>query len=144
MWLVSQWEVERMKNWGKRVRELRLQHKDTLKELAEKIEYDHSNLSKIERGIYKGQIDVFQKIADVYGVDVSYFSYTDGELETFTDNEKEFIFEPDLSKETIKKKYSLIDNDDLGGQPLSDDEVEFIIEQVKSLRRAMNKRAPKQ
>ncbi len=133
-----------MKNWGKRVRELRLQHKDTLKELAEKIEYDHSNLSKIERGIYKGQIDIFQKIADVYGVDVSYFSYTDGELETFTDNEKELIFEPDLSKETIKKKYSLIDNEDLGGQPLSDDEIEFIIEQVKSLRRAMNKRAPKQ
>ncbi len=134
-----------MKNWGKRVRQLRLEHKDTLKELAEKIEYDHSNLSKIERGLYKGQIDVFEKIAKVYGVDVSYFSYTDEELKSFTDNEKDLLFEPDLSKDTLKDKYSFIDNKKLDGQPLSDDEIEILVEHVKTLRRIMNKnKAPKQ
>lgn len=123
-----------MKNRGKRVKQLRLEHKDTLKELADKIGYDHSNLSKIERGIYQGKIEVFEKIAKVYGVDVSYFSYTDKELEAFTDNEKDLLFEPDLSPGVLKEKYSFIDNKKLDDKPLSDDEIEKITEYVRALR----------
>ena len=119
-----------MKNWGKRVRKLRLEHKDTLMELAEKIGYDHSNLSKIERGLYKGQIDVFDKIAKVYGVDFSYFADTDEELDGFTVNEQGVLFEPELTPEALKKKYDF----KIDGKSLTNEEIEQMTEYVRALR----------
>ena len=58
---------------GEKIRQLRKENKDTLKQLAEKIDYDWSNLSKIERGTYGLTYDLLQKIIDVYEVSPSYF-----------------------------------------------------------------------
>lgn len=115
-----------MKNRGLRVKKLRKEHRDTLKELAEKIGYDYSNLSKIERGVYKGTIDVFDKIAKVYGVDISYFSYSEDDLKEFTKNEQDLIFERTLSLETIKEKYVNLD-----GKPLTDKQIEDILKYAR-------------
>lgn len=49
-----------------RIKEVRNQFGDTLQSLSQKIDYDYSNLSKIERGIYKPSLELLDKIATVY------------------------------------------------------------------------------
>lgn len=58
---------------GLKIRQLRRANKDTLKSLAEKIDYDYSNLSKVERGVYGVTPDMLEKIMEVYDVPFSYF-----------------------------------------------------------------------
>lgn len=58
---------------GTKIRMLRKENKDTLQSLSEKIEYDLSNLSKVERGKVDISLDLLQKIIDVYDVDANYF-----------------------------------------------------------------------
>lgn len=62
-----------MDELGKKLRALRLTNNDTLKSLAEKIDYNWSNLSKIERGVYRIQSKQLQDIFRVYGVDPAEF-----------------------------------------------------------------------
>jgi transcriptional regulator with XRE-family HTH domain len=58
---------------GKKIKNLRLQHKHTLRDLAEIISMDHTRLSKIENGKRKITVDYLCKIADVYGIHICYF-----------------------------------------------------------------------
>ncbi len=51
-----------------RIKEVRNQFGDTLQSLSQKIDYDYSNLSKIERGIYKPSLELLDKIATVYNI----------------------------------------------------------------------------
>ena len=67
-------------NIGIKIRILRTENKDTLQDLAQKIEYDKSNLSKIERGKYDIPVDLLQRIIDVYKIDPRYFFETPEEL----------------------------------------------------------------
>lgn len=53
-----------------RIKETRIKFGDTLQSLAEKINYNYSNLSKIERGVYTPTVDLLQKIATVYNVEI--------------------------------------------------------------------------
>ena len=62
-----------MNGIGAKIRILRKENNDTLRSLADKIKYDLSNLSKIERGKYDITVDLLQKIIDVYKVDPRYF-----------------------------------------------------------------------
>ena len=78
---------------GAKIRQLRKENKDTLKVLAKKIDYDLSNLSKIERGTYGITRELLQKIIDVYNVSPKYFlgeCYNDAELPKL-DKRYEFI-----------------------------------------------------
>lgn len=54
---------------GTKIRQLRKENKDTLKSLAEKIGYDWSNLSKIERGSYGVTPELLNEILKVYNVE---------------------------------------------------------------------------
>jgi transcriptional regulator with XRE-family HTH domain len=45
----------------------------SLRQLGEIIGYDSSNLSKVERGEYRTSSELLAKLADVFGVSVSYF-----------------------------------------------------------------------
>lgn len=58
---------------GEKIKTLRKENKDTLKGLAEKINYDWSNLSKIERGKYGITAELLNEILVVYGVDPNDF-----------------------------------------------------------------------
>ncbi|CDN39599.1 helix-turn-helix domain-containing protein [Bacillus thuringiensis] len=40
-----------------RIKEIRKEFGDTLQNLAQKIDYDYSNLSKVERGIYTPSLE---------------------------------------------------------------------------------------
>ncbi|WP_144641360.1 helix-turn-helix transcriptional regulator [Bacillus cereus] len=55
---------------GFRIKETRKKFGDTLQSLAEKINYDYSNLSKVERGVYIPSLDLLHKIATVYGMEI--------------------------------------------------------------------------
>ncbi|WP_252505057.1 helix-turn-helix domain-containing protein [Sporosarcina sp. Marseille-Q4943] len=62
-----------MQGVGEKLKKLRKGNGYTLKELAEKINYDWSNLSKIERGKYGITPRLLKEILDVYGVEPNDF-----------------------------------------------------------------------
>ncbi|PEP84863.1 helix-turn-helix transcriptional regulator [Bacillus toyonensis] len=53
-----------------RIKETRKRFGDTLQSLAKKINYDYSNLSKVERGVYIPTVDLLHKIATVYNMEI--------------------------------------------------------------------------
>ena len=61
---------------GDRVKDLRIQKGLTLKELGEAIHFNYSNLSKIERGVRKPNIELLESLAKFFNVEISYF-FTD-------------------------------------------------------------------
>ncbi|MFS0822730.1 helix-turn-helix domain-containing protein [Bacillus sp. 1P02SD] len=61
------------KHIGVQIKTLRLQHGHTLKELGEEIDFNYSNLSKIERGIRKPTVEFLERLTNYYKVDISYF-----------------------------------------------------------------------
>jgi transcriptional regulator with XRE-family HTH domain len=62
-----------MKDISKKIREIRTKHGHTLEELGEKLNFNPSNLSKIERGIRKPQIELIEQMAKIYDVPLTYF-----------------------------------------------------------------------
>ncbi|MGE7880332.1 helix-turn-helix domain-containing protein [Peribacillus muralis] len=73
--------------YGKKIREIREKNKDTLEELADKLNMSWSSLGKFERGERKITPDLLERIADLYDVPIVYF---------FGEDEKEL---PDELKE---------------------------------------------
>ncbi|MEH7380029.1 helix-turn-helix transcriptional regulator [Bacillus sp. JJ1533] len=67
------------KHIGDQIKTLRLQHGKTLKELGEEIDFNYSNLSKIERGLRKPTVEFLKKLTNYYKVDISYFFDVDNE-----------------------------------------------------------------
>ncbi|PAE44095.1 helix-turn-helix domain-containing protein [Bacillus sp. 7884-1] len=115
-----------------KIKVLRKKHRDTLKDLSNKINYDYSNLSKIERGIYQPSLDLLKKIANVYNVDMNYFF---DDYNAYTPEENKFMGEVDISShEELLNKYNLV----LDGKKLSKNELEFVIEVIRNLRTTFN------
>jgi transcriptional regulator with XRE-family HTH domain len=110
-----------------KIKVLRKKHNDTLKALANKINYDYSNLSKIERGIYQPSLELLRKIAEIYNVDMNYFFEGDN---GYTSEENIFMGELDICHEELLKNYNIM----LDGKKLSEEELEFAIEIVRKLR----------
>jgi transcriptional regulator with XRE-family HTH domain len=113
-----------------KIKVLRKKNGDTLKELANKINYDYSSLSKIERSIYQPSLELLEKIADVYNINMVYFF---GEDTSYSLNEIKFIGEVDLSCEDILKKYDLM----LDGKKLSKTEFKFVTDVIRNLRQTI-------
>lgn len=104
-----------------RIKEVRKKFGDTLQSLAKKIDYDYSNLSKVERGVYTPSLDLLNKIAQVYGINIT-----------------ELIILTDVNS---IKKISLEETEDpqiynftLDGITISDDELDFLIQSVRIFR----------
>jgi transcriptional regulator with XRE-family HTH domain len=108
---------------GLKIKELRKANKDTLKDLAKKVDYDWSNLSKVERGVYGASVDLLKKIAEEYKVNPNYF-FGDG----FTKSEGNLIVEETTDPSDLKKKYKFIDDDGLEATE------EEILEAIKLIR----------
>jgi transcriptional regulator with XRE-family HTH domain len=62
-----------MENVRSRIRKIREQRNLTLKEVAEAIKFDVSNLSKIENGKREVTIHLVEKLAEYYNLPISYF-----------------------------------------------------------------------
>lgn len=62
-----------MKGVGSKIREIRIKNNDTLKDLGKKLNFNYSNLSKIEREVRTPSIELIEEIAKLYDVPLSYF-----------------------------------------------------------------------
>jgi transcriptional regulator with XRE-family HTH domain len=62
-----------MKDAGTKIRELRLKHKLSLQELGDKINFNYSNLSKIERGERKPTLELLENLAEFFNVNLVEF-----------------------------------------------------------------------
>jgi len=116
-------------DFGTRVKALRKKNKHTLQELAKKINFNYSNLSKIERGDRKPTLEFIEAISKVYDVSIAYLVG-----EEYTRSEKDFMGEStQLSVEELKEKYELV----VGDRPATNEEIEEMIKYIL-IRRQMN------
>ncbi|PEZ46195.1 transcriptional regulator [Bacillus thuringiensis] len=109
-----------------RIKEIRKQFGDTLQSLSEKIDYDYSNLSKVERGIYAPSLELLHKIASVYNIDI-----TDLLILETSYNKKKIP----LENTTISEGYLF----SVDGQKLSEDEIDFLVQSIRIFRNKLNK-----
>ena len=114
-----------MENIGEKIRKIRKENKDTLKSLAKKIDYDWSNLSKVERGKYGATLELVDKIIKVYNADPKYF-FGNG----FSDAESDLLREDDLEISALKEKYDF----QVNGVKASEEEIKEAIRMIRYLR----------
>ncbi|EJQ56515.1 Probable transcriptional regulator [Bacillus mycoides] len=115
-----------------KIKELRKKNGDTLKSLAQKLNYDYSNLSKIERGIYTPSLTLLKRIANIYDVDMWYL-LSDEDEERKEKDENEFLQDLDMDLKELSIKYNIT----LDGKSITEDEMEFIIHIIRQLRQAV-------
>ncbi|WP_047155088.1 helix-turn-helix domain-containing protein [Aneurinibacillus tyrosinisolvens] len=115
-----------------RIKNLRKKNGDTLKQLATKIDYDYSNLSKVERGIYRPSLELLQKISAVYNVDIKTLLQEEYEYSSI---EHDFLEDLEITSEDLKIKYSIM----LDGERLTKEELGFIINMIRNLRTTVKK-----
>jgi transcriptional regulator with XRE-family HTH domain len=100
---------------GLLIRDLRKNNGHTLKELSKRVNFDYSNLSKIERGERKPTFELLESLSQLYDVPMSYF---------FREREE--------SKVIDAKWYTVIkESEDKGYTPK---ELEDIIKLVENIR----------
>jgi transcriptional regulator with XRE-family HTH domain len=116
-----------------KIKELRLKNGDTLKELARKINYDFSYLSKIERGLNIPSISLLKKVSTVYNVNVTYL--IENSRDNYTCEENDFINDLNIDMENILDKYHLT----LDGKDITEEEYEFMVDVLRKLRSVLNK-----
>lgn len=120
-----------LESLGDRVRKLRIKHKLTQKELANKIGISHSTLSKIESG-FKENTDkkTLLQIADVFEVSIDYL-FGKSKSPDILDVEEEFAsrLELDLTDKDILEKFEL----KMDGVTLSDEQAKAAIAVLRSL-----------
>lgn len=109
-----------------RVKEIRKKYGDTLQSLSKKIDYDYSNLSKVERGVYTPSLELLNKIAAVYQIDI-----TDLIVQPQSHDKKNIALE---DKELLKS-YSV----NIDGKNLSEDELDFLIQSIRIFRQKLKK-----
>jgi transcriptional regulator with XRE-family HTH domain len=91
-----------VKHIGDRIKELRIENGMTLKELGEAIQFNYSNLSKIERGSRKPAIDFLEDLSNYFDIDISYF-FSDQKLSTNQEQPDPFDLEVKRLSEELKK-----------------------------------------
>lgn len=117
------------KDIGKKIKELRLDRKYSLRFVGEKLGIDYSYLSKIEKGTMPS-LELLEKIAEFFNKDLSYFFVNDEQLQYFNSQEKELMFAKELSIEYLKNNFELVVDD----RPATDEEIEEMIKAVRFLR----------
>jgi len=96
-----------MSNFAKRLRKLRKENDLTQEELGKKLGYNKSNVSHLESGRNKPQLDVLLKLSEIFDITVDY-------LVGKTDHKNASrISSEDVSKEQLKKLKKLFDEFDL-------------------------------
>jgi transcriptional regulator with XRE-family HTH domain len=108
-----------MHDIGKILREIRKKKGYTLEELGRRINFNYSNLSKIERGDRHPTYELLISLSELYDVPMSYFF-----------REKEI---PKELEDSVEKWYSVIkESEDKGYTP---EELKEIIKLVEKLRK---------
>lgn len=107
---------------GQKINKLRTDRKLSMRELGDKIGVSHAHISKLESGINSPSVDLLEKLADFFNIDISYF---------FTKDVDDMImYEKNLSIEYLKENYNLV----IAGKQATDDEIEEMIKHIKLYR----------
>ncbi|MCQ6531045.1 helix-turn-helix domain-containing protein [Bacillus mycoides] len=107
-----------------KIKETRKRFGDTLQGLAEKIDYDYINLSKIERGLYAPSLDLLHKIATVYNIEIT-------DLIVQSDlTSKEIL---DIGDMELLHYYTCTLNE----EEISKEELAFLIQTIKIMRQTI-------
>lgn len=109
---------------GLKIKKLRKEHKDTLKSLAEKIDYDWSNLSKVERGVYGASYDLLCRISNVYNVNPNYF------FEGLTEAEGKVLAGEELNETKLREQYKFV----IDGVEATEEEIKAAVKLIRQLR----------
>ena len=107
-----------------KIKETRKKFGDTLQSLAKKINYDYSNLSKVERGVYTPTLDLLHKIATVYNMEIC-----DLIVHSNVANKKIL----DIENMEVFQNYTLT----LNNEEISKEELVFLIQTLKILRQTI-------
>lgn len=113
---------------GQKINRLRVEKKLSMRELGEKVGVSHAHISKLESGLNSPSVDLLEKLAVFFNIDVSYFFSK--ENEEFTANESNILYARDLSVEALKENYNL----EIDGKPATDEEIEEMIKHVRMYR----------
>jgi transcriptional regulator with XRE-family HTH domain len=109
---------------GIKIKRLRKENKDTLKDLAKKIDYDWSNLSKVERGVYGASFDLLLKITEVYNVNPNYF------FSGLTNTEGKALAGASVDPANLKEKYHIV----VDGVEATEEEIMKAVRLIRELR----------
>lgn len=112
---------------GSKINRLRTERKLSMRELGEKVGVSHAHISKLESGINSPSVELLEKLAVFFNIDISYF-FSDENV--FTEDENVLMYERNLSLESLKEKYNL----EIDGKPATDEEIEKMIEHIKLYR----------
>jgi transcriptional regulator with XRE-family HTH domain len=115
-------------NIGQKINKLRIKKKLSMRELGEKVGVSHAHISKLESGINSPSVDLLEKLAEFFDIDISYFFAK--EEDGFTINESNILYARDLSVESLKENYNL----EIDGKPATVEEIEKMIEHVRLYR----------
>lgn len=107
-----------------KIKETRKRFGDTLQSLAEKINYDYSNLSKVERGVYTPTVDLLHKIATVYNMEIC-----DLIVHSNVSNKKNL----ELEDMELLQYYTFTLNE----EEISQEELAFLIQTLKIMRQTI-------
>jgi transcriptional regulator with XRE-family HTH domain len=121
---------------GQKIKKLRTEKDISMRKLGEEVGVSHAHISKLESGLNSPSVDLLEKIADYFKIDVSYFFIK--EQDPFTKSQQDLLFESDLSLENIKDKYNL----KIDGKPATDEEIQKMVEYIRVLRQ-LSIQAPK-
>lgn len=114
-------------NIGEKIRSLRVEKKLSMRELGEKVGVSHAHISKLESGANSPSVDLLEKLATFFNIDISYFFTNES---VFKKEESELINENNLTIESLKQQYNLV----IDGKPATDEEIEKMIEHIKIYR----------
>lgn len=116
-------------NIGQKINKLRMDKNLSMRELGDKVGVSHAHISKLESGINSPSVDLLEKLAEYFNIDISYFFISEEEEKMFSESERSLLYDRDLSTESIKKNYKLIDEI----EP-TDEEIKMMTDYIKSLR----------
>jgi transcriptional regulator with XRE-family HTH domain len=121
---------ENSMNLGGKIKKLREERKLSMRELGERVGVSHAHISKLESGINSPSVDLLQKLADFFDIDITYFFMKQKDLDMFSEIEQELLKERDLSVDSLKEKYNLI----IDGKQTTEAEIEKMVEYLRALR----------
>lgn len=92
-----------------KLKALRIRNHYTQQEIAERIDVTRSTVSNFEIGRRKPEIDVLEKLAAIYGVDLNYFSshpMTANDLMELVERAETIFNNPHITEEKKDKVYT--------------------------------------
>lgn len=90
-------------NWSKRIKDLRIDHDMTKKELADKLDISERTLTRYESGISEPTISVLIKLSLLYNVSLDYIVGIKDDETIFTPSVKEELEEINKRLDKIVK-----------------------------------------